>query len=517
MNYDINTPSDLTVIALLEAICVATGVEYQLLQPGIEIKNTSDIQKVLKPHLYQAQIIHSLVFENNLFTIILPPDWDSTKQYPLLMLGSYGLNDNFVAENGADIFNILGSLYQHNRQGAIGIIWNGGGAVAARTVNTKAYTDLNRLMGLVIPELGIAPSQVVTMGNSRGGTTALNMASHPEITQFKVRYACVGNPYNDLSLVASLAGPTLPNLMYAMDWSVGYRGAWDIKFRYPITNLNVQDALMNILTGTTDEAVLHTTYNLDSPIKLKNLKDRGTEILLEMGSHDVVIPMVDKVNLLHAYLSAGIPVEAHINYLMGHTVVMNYVDLVYSALKNISNEMLYNYPRQPLIMEGKIESILLESPESITVLDNVENKIPLSLEFPRYVNENVNSFIIGIGTPHARYSMVVKCEGRELAILFELDDSGSWISKIDPSTMPAGRYELVRVEDLGNNSRPINTLRSALPMNETIIVDRVVGDIYQYGSQIGDVIKQGYNGYNGEYTLRFKNSFLAVNYGIVEI
>ena len=185
MNYDPSTFTNEQVATTLNAICTTTNVQFKLVQPAIEINTAQDIYNSIKKNTPYAQIIHSLVFRNNLFTIIVPPYWDPKNKYPTLINGFYGLNDSLINGAGPITMNTIGNLYNENHLGAIGILWNGGGAIGSRTMNDLAYRDLNDFMSLVIPTIGIDEDRIISHGGSRGGVTALNIASSSEITSFK--------------------------------------------------------------------------------------------------------------------------------------------------------------------------------------------------------------------------------------------------------------------------------------------------------------------------------------------
>ena len=525
MNYDEVTFPNEQVSALLIDVCKNTGVPFRLIQPGIELTKRSDLENIVGKDLPYVQVLHSLVIGNNLFTFVIPPNWNPQKTYPLFINGFYGLNDNFVRLEGKNLLTLIGQLYQENKLGAIGILWNGGGSIASRTVNDNAYQFLNIVMTEVIPALGIDPERVISFGESRGGVTALNIASHSDITSFKVRYVNASVPPNDIALMGSLAGPTIPELMYASDWSTGYSGSWRNDFRYPdtipeLSGLTGAQAHEKVLTGTFDPTILKNRFNLSSPVKIKNLLERKTEVYLEIGSNDFIVPFVDEIHLMRAYNAANIPLETRINYLAGHWE--NGTDRMARLLiagRQLSSEILNGKPKESLVTAQKIEPYILGSNGSLPVpYSQATHRLPLSLDIPRYINENVNSFVIATGEPGKSYRMIFEDGvGNKSNIPFTLDKDGTWIWKIDPNSTPAGRYELVKVIDMDSNWA-LNLSRSSLPMTDNTVTDCVKGEIRQFGSRIENIIMQGYNGPNDEYHLKINgNTPASVSYGVVEL
>jgi predicted esterase len=521
MNYDVSSYPNEQVVSLLNNICQSTGVEYRLLQPGLDVTDSRSLGGVFVPQKAYGQIIHSLRFRNNLFTVVLPPRWDPHKVvYPLIINGFYGLNDGLMNQ---DLSEMVARTFKENGIGAIGLQWNGGGTYSSRTMSNKPYEDLNEFVSLLVPILRIDAKRVIAYGGSRGAVTALNIASHPAITAFTVRFVRAAVPAADIPLLTNLTGTTFPGLMSVAHFDVGYAGAWKNNFRYPIDlSLTGSQAHMGVLTGTIDEGILQREFNLISLRKVWNLKERGTEVLLEIGSHDSIVPFVDQVRLMRAYHTAGILVETRINYLLGHGSVADVHEIVVRAARQVSLES-HGQKKVPLVRAGQVVATILEEdggqPVPYILKDGA---LPLTVEMPRYMHNEINAHIIATGTPGRSYRLLFAYhDGLDsVPVDFELDSAGTWIFQIDTSSLPDSRYVLVRIDELdqwGNPFRALRTLRSSVPMNEPIVADVVRGDLFQYGYDPWRLIQEGYYGPLGENRLKRGEEFVSVSNGVVAV
>jgi pimeloyl-ACP methyl ester carboxylesterase len=419
---------------------------------------------------------------------------------------------------------ILGNLYNENKFGAIGILWNGQGASAGRTMNDNAYVDLNDFMKLVLPALKINPDQVIAFGGSRGGVSALNIASHTAITSFRVRYVMAQVPPDRIDFIRNLTGPSVPDLMYASDWSTGYVGSWAKNFIYRgISGITLTGSQAHswVLTGTADAALLQQHFNLSSPEKISNLLNRKTEVYLELGSHDVIVPGVDQFRFFKAYQAAKIPVETRINYLAGHNGWAKEA-LVTKAIKTISNEILFAVPKSLLITPNAVHPFWVPSSGSDVVpYVKAQNRFPLTLEIPRYIHENVNSYFIATGNPGQQYRMIfIDMNGVKKIINFTLDQIGTWTGLIDPAIFTPGVNTVDSVLALNAQGQPyevLTTLRTSLPMSGKIVMERYVGDLRQFGARLERFIKAGYMGANYENAFKIGPSpDVNVTNGLVE-
>ncbi|MBP9760413.1 MAG: peptidoglycan-binding protein [Candidatus Pacebacteria bacterium] len=523
--YDDATYPDNDVKNMLAQVCAQTKVPYRLVQPGIVIRTSTDLQNILNQNQPHAQIIHLLVFRNNLFTIILPPNWNVQKlKYPLIIHGFYGINVNLMTET-PPLLTLLGNLYSKDKLGAIEILWNGEGALASRTMNDRAYKDLNDFMGLAMTALHVNPSQIVAFGGSRGGVTALNIASNSEITNFNVRYVFAQAPPSEIDALSVLTGPTVPHLMSARDLDTGYLGSWANDFYTPSDSklgggLSGAQAHTKVLTGAINPTYLQQHFNLSGSEKVRNLLARKTEVSLEISSHDEIVAGVDQFSLFKTYQENNVPMETRINYLGGHKG-WNQMSKLTRVMDTISNEVVYGVSRTSLITKNVVSPYLIASSGSLpTLYTKAQSKLPLTLEIPRYIHERVNPFFIATGVPYASYRMIFKdVNGVKRNIDFSLNNRGIWKAPVDTTSFTVGVNTLESVVALNAQGQPyetLSTLRTSLPMTGSLVMERFVGDLRPYGGRIESTIIAGYRGAQNENALRIGNAIAPVSNGLVE-
>lgn len=531
MRYDLQAYKDDVVVGRFRNLCEQTGIPYRLLQPAIEVKTRQDIEEVLTGGLPYGQVIHSLVFRNNLFSIILPPQWGSypaDKKYPLLLNGFYDLNGNVLWSEGPRFIKTISELYKQNQFGAIGILWNGGGAMATRTVNDKAYKDLNDFLKISIPALRIKRDQVVTLGGSRGGVTALNMASHSAMTEIKVRFVYAANPPNAFDQIFSVFGSTYPSLLAASDWSTGWVGSFLPAFIYPegypgYSGLSGNLSHLKVITGSTDWKVIKERFNLISPVKMRNLKQRKTEVFLELGTHDFICPYYDKSLLFQKFNRARIPTETRVVFLKGHRPDNNWRDqLVLDVMQQISKELYLGEPKKPLVRAGVVDSYLIAENNTKAIEKPEWSKArPLALEVPRYFSEELTGPIVAVGMPGRQYRLNFQGpEGFQKSIDLKLNEWGQGTYPVNPADFPVGTTTLTTIFEIGEASQPVRllkTLKSSLPMNEPLIMTRYSGPLRPLGPNIPELILNGFWGPNKEFQLSDGEGAIGGTHGVVEI
>ncbi|MEI8103363.1 MAG: hypothetical protein WCG84_00450 [Candidatus Moraniibacteriota bacterium] len=527
MGYDLSTISNDQVISILTKECEKTGVPFRLIQPGINLGSRADLLDMLAKNIQETQetgiIFHGLlVIGQYRMTFILPPGWDPQKSYPLMLDSSYGLNAEMFWQRGMVMLDTISKLSAENGRGAIGIVFQEG-VLASRSMSNKLYEDLNTIMRVAIPALGVNPDSIMALGGSRGAIFALYAASHPAI-EFRVRFVYARNPANDIELVASLAGPTFPYLWYAQVWSVGDYASLTNNWRSP-DGLTGEEAHAAVLTGTSDPSLLWNEFSLSGPVKINNLLDRGTEVFLNFSTHDSITPDYDKWLLWKAYSTFGIPIETRIEYLIGHNSnAPNERDIIFLVAKKLSNE-IDGAVRVPLVNEGRVTPYILSESGSVAapyVAAIATNTLPLALTLPiDTLGDDTTSYVVGLGVPGKMYRLTFFRDDGHLSIVeFQLDKNGTWLWNPGPN-VTAGQYELVKIEEMsgwGQPFRTIQTLRSSLPMSGNAVVKIVHGvGIRQYGIDVTSMIIRELYGEDDEFHLYNGNVPVMGTNGVVEI
>lgn len=368
--------------------------------------------------------------------------------------GFYGINDNLITQEGPRLLQLIGQSYAIDKRGAIGILWNGGGATASYTISDQAYVDLNDFLKIVIPELNLASHRVISFGGSRGAYTALNIASHPKMTSIKVKYVHAMNPFNDVVTIHGLVGSTVFQQLNVSDQSSGYYGSWDKSFRLP--------------NGTLPSSA-PASVNLDRNDKLKKLVANNTAVKLFVGTHDSIVPTYVKTQLFETYRAHNVNVEMTLFYLNGHTPDRNLRDQeILSVLINTKN--LKN--SGSLVTPGKVTSFLLDehgNNQSINLAQSSD--VPLLIEIPRSLNDNIKGHLIARGTPGANYVLTfVNAQNQRYELSFGLDNKGYVIQTINSQAMPYGELEFQNIKKNGG-SADLRGFKTTLPLHGPLLMN----------------------------------------------
>lgn len=519
--YDSRIYPEEEVRTALRTLCGQHSTSVRFIQLDKEVTSAEVLSSVIQTNSPDFQVIHGLVYRTNLFTVVVPPMWHRSKSYVSLINGFYSLNQNLVDLEGPRLFQTLRESYAQDQQGAIGILWNGGGASASRTTNNKAYGDFNDFIKLIGPALNLNLDKAITFGGSRGGVTALNIASHPAIDQLRVALAFAVVPPSDLDLIATLVSPTMPHLLTASDWSTGYIGSWQKDFVAPDGVSTGQQQHLKVITGSSDSSYLKQNINLTAPNKIRKLRDNNTSVFLELGSHDIIVPFVDQYLLYQTYKKNDVRVEAKINYLRGHG---GYAEPLDSALLNAVLRLNQSsHPRfEAFVNKGKKSNYkAVEGKNSATAWDLSYTDSPLTIQFPKLVIDQSPAQILATGVPGKDYVIVARDPVGKLHVhRFTLDENGISVSEFDPNSLPDGPTKVLRVFELDENLQLKRRIkfRSNVKGNSDIEVLRYSGtssiNPVRLGRSFPDVILEYIHGPN---CANCYGPELSMGYGLLEL
>jgi len=163
-----------------EALDFAAGILASTGVGVVHLNQRAWAEGRVLPASGKVQIVHNNQIDGSLATIFLPPNWEPSPAgtYPILCNGFYDTNSNTFEWNGPLVAGIAALSSKSGGRGAIGVLWNGGGALVTRTGNRRAYDQFNSVIQFVADQGG-SPYEIVIFGSSRGGGTALAMASNP--------------------------------------------------------------------------------------------------------------------------------------------------------------------------------------------------------------------------------------------------------------------------------------------------------------------------------------------------
>ncbi len=274
-----------------------------------------------------AQIINNVVVEGSLATIILPPYWRRNGTYPIVFQGFYDINENLYLGFGEaqTIAKWIALSGIAGRTGAIGVIWNGGGSITSATTHPHARYQFSKVIDLVALYAGGDRHRIIMLGGSRGGSTALGMASNPEGYNYTVTFLYSGVPGVKYGTHARLIGPTMPAQVPGLS-STGFADAWRSGWTYPagcggrpeLVGMTARQALAHTILGSADFDWVDRENSPVSDRFVQGLKARGTQVVLNIGTHDEYIPHGTQLEYLNKLRAYGVPVEAHVLVRGGH-------------------------------------------------------------------------------------------------------------------------------------------------------------------------------------------------------
>lgn len=318
--YSVVRFADATVVDSFTEICRLVGMPLRLFRSD----GISRLQA--KPGL--VQILHGVPIDGSLATVILPPNWSpaaAVASYPIVFNGFYDLNQNLVQQEGVHLLKAIALSGQDGRSGAIGVLWNGGGALASRTMNRRAYDQFAAVIAYVARHFAGDARRILMWGGSRGGYTTVAMASNPFGHDYRVIFAAPGVPPARVGEHGQLQSSTYPGVLHAASWSTGLHDAWRPDFSYPacanrphLTGKTGPEAHLHVIAGSTDFDLVNTTLSPLAPTFIAGLKAAGTEVYLEIASHDNIVPYVHQLRYARRLIAEQIPVHVDVLIRAGH-------------------------------------------------------------------------------------------------------------------------------------------------------------------------------------------------------
>jgi acetyl esterase/lipase len=520
--FAIERHADADVIALFRAACKDTAIPFKLLKPDAFTSRAQGSGR-LRSRSGLVQVLHAKQIDGSLITVFLPPNWSSQDppgRYPIVFNGFYDINQNVMTLEGPPMSRMIAMSASQGRSGAIGVLWNGGGAVGSRTINRGAFAQFEKIVRWVEKNLGGDRHRIFAYGGSRGGLTTAAMASNPYGYDYTVRFAAVAATPTQLGEHAQLQGTTYPGLLHAVGWSTGLADAWRQGWVYPacaqkphLEGLSGPEAHLFVLTGTTD--FTHAD-NMLSPISsrfISGLLTAGTQLYLSVTGHDDIIPYAHQMEYAKALIAAGVPVEVDVLLRAGHAdryqigplgelpVKVNRV--IAAVLPEISATPAYRVTTQINFFAVNRQS------EQLEPIIPANGHHPFTVEYPYRTYRGERFAVVFYGEPGTEYSLVFT-DQNQVGVWSgagTLSSTGKRIEWIDiPSTFPVGRYfQRLSIRKPGATSwQTIPSTNTPTGRGSEIIVEAAPANI-------------GYGQAVGYYHAPTLSSFPATNWGLSEL
>ncbi len=517
--FEIDRISDTEFKTWSMDICASTGVAVELRRPTSFVDWTVARQKPIEGR-GSIQIVHALLSDNNLVSIYLPPNWskrDAAGKYPILFNGFYDLKVGLFSE-GTLITKAMAKAWTTSRVPFIGVSWNGSGAIGSRTLNPAARAAFNKIIQDIAKQFGGDSQRIMTFGGSRGAMTSLAMASNPEKYPYKVIAAYAASPATDLNGAATLTGSTVPFLLNAAEWSLGYSDAWKKGFIYPANGMGMDgftrnDAHLFILGGSRAPADFDSRLSLSSTAMINGLRDMGTQVFFESGSHDIICPWVDQFRYMKKLAAAGVKTETRVNYLYGHSQ-----SGAITTPENFSRIMIKIAKKDfaGIFQSGK--KTFFRNDYLTKTIANVASE-KFTFELPRYQSPSVDGHIVMTGIPDTDVEYGGKLNNSDYAVqTAKLGADGTFLINLSP--LLPGNYTVtyVRIRKPGQSVwKNIDLNQSTTALNRgTLNLEVLAADPgnESSSSEVGSYIRGGYLG--GDLSSAV-NGMISVSYGVVEL
>jgi hypothetical protein len=306
-----------------------------------------------------------------------------------------------------------------SRTGAIGVLWNGGGATGSRTVNKAAYRQFNSIIDYVSRNFSGDRHRILMSGGSRGGLTTVCMASNPYGYDYTVIFAAATATPTRVGEHIALTSTTYPPLLPSTVWSVGLADAWCTGWTYPecaeqphLTGLSALQAHCYILTGTANLDEADAVHSPMSERFVQGLKNAGTRLFLTVTEKDNIVPYNTQLKYAFKLKEIGIPLQVEILLRGGHTerFVDTEIGKVYARVEELDKHVLAlaeqrNLPEFPDSFTNYAANRSRGVMEKLTLEDDC---IPFSVDAPYIIARGMRFPIIFTGHPETRYALTVR-------------------------------------------------------------------------------------------------------------
>ncbi|MBW2732214.1 MAG: hypothetical protein JRH20_07450 [Deltaproteobacteria bacterium] len=430
-----------------------------------------DVTPGLQPNGGQFGCTCSKRYKKNLrglVTIYLPPSWrpDAPSRYPIVFNGFYDLNQNVFSQEGPFMARLIADSSKHGKPGAIGILWNGGGAHTSYTMTPGAYDQFANIVDQVTRFLHGDRNRVFMFGGSRGGVTSLTMASNPDAKAYRVVFVSSAVPPAKIGQHLALFTPSMPSLPSVSDQVTGFKSSWRTGWRYPQSANNAfggmtnVDALGRTLLGLDSDpgdvnhdgvrnehdvmAWADEHQSLLSDRMLMGLKAAGSQVSLYASSFDTIVPSVHQFEYYAELRRRGIPVEGTFYVRAGHAME----DGFQSPIGTLAAAQFATYAALQRALEGGAASYVKDGQFKYLRVDRDADKLvslvvptgmfPFSLEFPRRVARGQRFSVIGVGTAGTLVRILAEPDDGSGTLVVDKGTSGQPLELESSGAVPAG-------------------------------------------------------------------------------
>lgn len=457
--FSVYGPGDVAARAWADARCAEVGMPVRHVQPP----PVDGGGAAPRSGVCELQVIHARVVDGSLATIFLPPGWSASAPpgtYAVVANGFYDANENTFldGQHGAFMARLVAESATGGRRGAVGVLWNGGGSDASRTLNDGALRQFAAVMRALASDYRADPRWVVMFGGSRGGGTTLAMASNPDRAPYRVVLAAAVAAPTRIGDHAALTSTTYPGLLHAVGWSVGLADAWRTGWTYPscglsaLAGLTGPRAMLRVLTGTNDTATANDLHSPHSTRYLDGLVAAGTQVHLQVSASDYIIPHALQVRYGRALLARGVAVDARVLVRSGHAGLVEpghtapTLDEVVRAavLRIVAPGFDREGPVPPLVTPGLAYYRVDRASGAMQSFTPTSGRgFPFSLDMPYRAAQGTRVPLVAVGEPGSSWRVTFRLgDTPVLTREATIDADGTRVDWIDlTAAAPAGVYD----------------------------------------------------------------------------
>ncbi|HEX4925107.1 MAG TPA: hypothetical protein VFV50_13525, partial [Bdellovibrionales bacterium] len=401
-DYSIQAITNDFAVDYAEQACQRNGVPLRYLRPDAVAGG-----RVAQTPGY-VQMVSGIQIAESMITVVLPPNWTRSGSYPVLFSGFYDINQNafgLFGEGKTIIDLVAGSA---SGGGAIGVMWNGGGAIGSGTQTARSRQLINMVVEYIVANFAADRERLITFGTSRGGSTSLMIASNP-IRNYRVRFAHAAVPPVKMGGYFPVYGATFPTVQGHLDTIIGLVGSWKPGWTHPgcgspsLAGLNAVASGVKLTTGYSDPNEVNASHSLISDRFVTALRAAGTEVLLEIGSHDSLVPFNQQVEYAQKLRGVGVPVETHVMIKAGH---FSNGSLVVPKLRSALATLMAN-SSAPIVNGGAIQFYEADHKGAQFRVFNPSEGFPFTLEVPQRMFAGQPMALVATGEPGTSFRVSI--------------------------------------------------------------------------------------------------------------
>lgn len=368
--------------------------------------------------------------EDSLGTFVLPPGWTfdgPPSQYPILFNAFYDLHGSTFYSVGRGMIETLSALYEHagGPRRAVGLIWNGGGASATYATHGSAYDNAAQFIDDADSLLRADPERVVFTGGSRGGITALAMASNPDGHPYTARFVNAYVPFPRMGSAIATANASYSMGLSSLVGVTGWQDSWLDNWSLPgDPGTDGRELARLNLFGTTSISSINANLSIDSPPVIDDLDAEGTCVVLRTGTHDAHRPHAYVAEYVDRLRAKGIPVQFEVFYRAGHAVAL---DTLPGDLELMNKVFDVDYTLTTSVKHYQRDPSDPQSYEEFS-----PTYIPLTFEAPLVVGNGQSHTWSFVGEPGGRFQVRMAYLGTTW------NDGNTWPSSDSFTTVYSG-------------------------------------------------------------------------------